>query len=351
MDIDVICKFRNKSNFKIHDDNTVKNITTRYKKKLYKFKFNEIWDDTTSFESIYSYLNSNSNNYRDKNIILFGYTGSGKTYTMNNILKELINNYINNKQTYKITCFQLYNNQIFDILDNNNVLKYFKNNELKIMNPKKMYFDNFENLINIIENNRKINKTDNNDVSSRSCLIIKIKTLKESYNIIDMHGQEIGNTKNNQTLNNEAIHINLNMLALKQCITSYYEKRSYIPFRNSLLTLYLKNMFNSICKVYFICTINSDHHFFQQLDSMKYASCLIHPKKNIKNDIQNFLIEYSLYITSLSLNSHDENILFKEIKRNDFSNINKVHDYIQSNLNAITIFNKKYDLFLKNLKK
>lgn len=351
MDIDVICKFRNKCNFNISNNKNIKKISTKYNKKKYSFSFNEIWDDNNSFKSIYSYLNNNSNNYRDKNIILFGYSGSGKTYTMNNILKEIINEYIETKTNYKITCFQIYNNSIFDILNNNLPLKFFKNNELNIKNPTKMYFDNYDDLINIINNNRKINKTDNNDISSRSCLILKIMTIKGNYNIIDMHGQEIGNPNNNNILSNEAKNINLNMLALKQCIISYYEKRKYIPFRDSLLTLYLKNMFTSICKVYFICTINAEHQFYQQLDSMKYASCLVHPKKNIKNDIQKFLIEYSLYITSISLNNQDDNTIFKEIRRNDYSNIDHINDLIVSNLDAITVFNKKYNEFIKNIKK
>lgn len=351
MDIDVICKFRNKLNFKIFNNKNIKNIKTTFNKKKYDFNFNEVWDDNNSFESIYSYLNENSNNYRDKNIILFGYSGSGKTYTMNNILNQIINSYINNKIKYKISCFQIYNNQIFDILNNNKILKFFKNNELKIRNPKKMYFDNFNDLIELINNNRKINKTDNNDISSRSCLIIKIKTFKEDYNIIDMHGQEIGNPKNNDLLSREAKNINLNMLALKQCIMSYYEKRKYIPFRNSLLTLYLKSMFTSICKVYFICTINAEHKLFQQLDSMKYASCLVHPKKNIACDIRDLLIEYSLYITTLSLNNFENNVIHKEIRKNNYSNINKINELLVSNMNAISIFNKKYELFVNDLKK
>ena len=129
------------------------------------------------------------------------------------------------------------------------------------------------------------------------------------------------------------------------------KKRKYIPFRDSLLTLYLKNMFTSICKVYFICTINTEHQFYQQLDSMKYASCLVHPKKNIKNDIQKFLIEYSLYITSISLNNQDDNKIFRQIRKNDYSKINNINDLIVSNLDAITVFNKKYNEFIKNFKK
>lgn len=350
MDIDVICKFRNKSKFNIIEHKNIKKISTNFNKKNYNFNFNEIWDDNTSDDLIYSFINNNSNNYRDKNIILFGYSGSGKTYTMMNILKYILNDFISKDIKYKLVSFQIYNNDIFDILNNNKNLKFFKNKELIIKNAKKKYFQSFEEFKTIINNNRKVNKTDNNDISSRSCLIIKITSMIGNFNIVDMHGQEIGNPNNNNILSNEARNINLNMLALKNCIISYYQKKKYIPFRESLLTLYLKNMFTSVCKVYFICTINSDHLFFQQLDSMKYASYLVHPKKNIKNNVLDFLIEYSLYITSISLNNHDNNDIFKKIKNHDYSKLNKINDLIKSNLDAINIFNQKYKDFLKYIK-
>lgn len=351
MDVDVICKFRNTSKFKIIKQKNIKSISTVYNKKKHKYNFNEVWDNNTSFESIYSYMIDNGVKYKDKNIILFGYSGSGKTYTMINILKHIINKYIENNNKYKLSCYQIYNNSIFDVLNNNNELKYFKNDKLVIQNPTKLYFDSFEKLEFLINTYRKNNKTENNDISSRSCLIIKITSIIGNYNIIDMPGQEIGSISKNNIISNEAKNINLNMLALKQCILCYYNKNKYLPFRNSLLTLYLKKMFLSICKVYFICTINAEHNFYQQLDSMKYASCLVHPKKNIDDDIQKLLIEYSIYITDIMLNNHENNDIHREIRRNDLSNIYRINDLLSDNLKSIQNFNKKYSIFLNKIKK
>jgi len=350
MDIDVICKFRNKSNFIVKKFKNKKVISTKYNKKSFKYNFNDVWDNNMSFDNIYSYMNDNSTNYKDKNIILFGYSGSGKTYTMINILKQIINDYINKNITYKLTCFQIYKNTIFDVLNNNNELKYFKNDKLLVKNPTKIQFQSFDDLEKIINENRKNNKTDSNDISSRSCLIIKINSIVGNFNIIDMPGQEIGNVNNNNIVNNEAKNINLNMLALKQCILSYYQKNKYIPFRNSLLTLYLKKMFISVCKVYFICTINAEHNFYHQLDSMKYASCLVHPKKNLDNDIQKLLLEYSLYITDISLNNTEDNEIHREIRKNDLTNIHKIGKLLKSNSDTIIAFQKKYDNFMNKLK-
>ena len=105
MDIDVICKFRNKSNLIIKNSKNVKSISTKYNKKKYKFMMNEIWDNNITYNDIYSYFCKNSVNYKDKNIILFGYSGSGKTFTMMNILKKIINNNIDNKIKNNIICF------------------------------------------------------------------------------------------------------------------------------------------------------------------------------------------------------------------------------------------------------
>ena len=128
--------------------------------------------------------------------MLFGYSGSGKTFTMMNILKEIINNNIDNKIKYTISCFQIYNNNIYDILDNNKQLKFFKNDILIIKDISKLQFESFDELSDIITNNRKCSKTYNNDVSSRSCLIIKINSIISTYNIIDMPGQETANINN-----------------------------------------------------------------------------------------------------------------------------------------------------------
>ena len=110
-------------------------------------------------------------------------------------------------------------------------------------------------------------------------------------------------------------------------------------------------MFISICKVYFICTINSDNKIFYQLDSIKYASCLVHPKKNINNNITKLLLEYSLYITSIGLNNCEDNDIFKQLKNNDYSNINNINKMLNSNIEVINEFKKKINCFLEKIKK
>ena len=348
MDIDVICKLRNNNNF---NKTIVKNKTflkTQFNKKIYYFYFDKIWNENISDDYIFNYIKQSSNSYRDKNIIVFGYSGSGKTYTINKILKNIIDYYKQCNNTFSISCIQFYNNHIFDIFNHNKPLKYFKNNNLLIHNISKLSNKNYEFISETIENNRKINKTHSNDTSSRSCLIISIKSIIGNYTIIDMPGQEVANINNNNNVNNEAKNINLNLLALKQCIMNYFQKKNYIPFRNSLLTLYLKKMFYSVCKVFFICNVNGDHNLFHQIDSMKYASCLVNKQKSDAINYKKFLLEYSIYIQNIGLNYCDDNTIFKQIKNKNYNNIHQIKHLVNQNLNTLIQFKKKLNNLLPN---
>ena len=343
MDIDVICKlFNNKylSKTYIYNKLHMKGI---YNNKTYKYPFDKTWDENTTNQEIFDFVQDSSKSYRDKHIIVFGYSGSGKTYTISHILKDIINDLNKENNTYHVTCIQIYNNNIYDIFNKNEKLQFFKNNDLIIRGMKKINSKPFEFIFHTIQENRKINKTFNNDTSSRSCMIIQIKSLKGNTTIIDMPGQEVGNTKNNFSVHQEAKNINLNLLALKNCISCYYQKKEYIPFRNSLLTLALKKMFYSVCKVFFICNVNGKHPFYHQLDSMKYASCLVNKKKELGINYQQLLLEYSLYIQNIGLNYIDDNDLFKEIKNKKYHNIHNIKKLVKSSSDSLIRFKKKLD--------
>ena len=343
MDIDVICKLRNNKNLNkkyIHNKLYLKGD---YKKKTYQYHFDNVWDETTTHSEIFNHIQDTSNSYRDKHIIVFGYSGSGKTYTISNILKSIIDDLYEQKNKFTMTCIQIYNNNIYDIFNHNQPLQFFKNKDLLVRGMKKINTQSFESVYHVIQENRKINKTFSNDTSSRSCMIITINTIKGNTTIIDMPGQEVGNINNNFSVHNEAKNINLNLLALKQCITNYYQKKNYIPFRNSLLTMAVKKMFYSVCKVFFICNINGDHNFYHQLDSMKYASCLVNKKKELAIDYQKLLLEYSIYIQTIGLNYIEDNDLFKEIKNKNYSNLDTIKKLIKSSSDSLLRFQKKFN--------
>ena len=58
-----------------------------------------------------------------------------------------------------------------------------------------------------------------------------------------MAGQESKVTYENPIKNQESKNINLSILSFKNCILHLKRKSNFIPFRRSLLTLLLKDMF------------------------------------------------------------------------------------------------------------
>ena len=105
--------------------------------------------------------------------ILFGFTGTGKTYTTIGILKQLLNIYKNN---LSLSAIQIYNNDIYDIITNKK-LKYFKTSKLVIkdMTSKNIVNEqDIKHFIKTFDTNRSKSKTNYNNTSSRSHAIISV---------------------------------------------------------------------------------------------------------------------------------------------------------------------------------
>ena len=68
------------------------------------------------------------------------------------------------------------------------------------------------------------------------------------------------------------MNINTFYLLLKDCIHHLKNKQQFIPFRRSLLTLLLKDMFNGKSTISMICTISFHQPLYQQIDSMRYIT-------------------------------------------------------------------------------
>ena len=62
-------------------DNNTK-IVYNYKKRKYEYKINKLWNNGETNEEIHHELMSRSNDYEKIYYVAFGYTGSGKTYTI-----------------------------------------------------------------------------------------------------------------------------------------------------------------------------------------------------------------------------------------------------------------------------
>ena len=162
----------------------------------------------------------------------FGYTGSGKTYATTNILKIIKSSVIIYKSEVSISAIQIYEDDILDLINDNNKCKYFKTDKLIIKDNIRKSVHNADEIIKTILDNRTVASTKMNVESSRSHAIITIYHEKKKYVIVDMAGQEFGDPNNkNSEIQKQANNINLNMLALKECIRAHHAKKPYIPYR------------------------------------------------------------------------------------------------------------------------
>ena len=316
---------------------TITNISIPHKNKFHNFNVNNVWSNYTNhqvFTDIQTHF-KHKNNY----LIHFGFTGTGKTYTTLGILQELLSAYQNH--VISISAIQIYNNDIFDLV-NNQKLKYFKTNKLVIRN-KTEFFVNDSNDINTFmtkfKTNRSKSKTNFNHASSRSHAIIYIKIRGKNFIIVDMAGQESGVQYKDKKIQNEGTAINLNMLALKECIRAIYNKDNFIPFRRTLLTFALKQMFVGNHFLAFICTISAKQSLYNQIDSLKYSNQLFDcGKDKLQFNYEDLIQEYTEYINETGWYNCEEIKVWRQMKNKKYHNVNKIQKYLNKKLIWMTRF-------------
>ena len=343
MVLSVYCRVKdNPINYKILSDN-ISSLSIPYKKKLYEFNVNNVWQNLQNKDVFNNLMRSNLSkiNYW----ILFGYTGTGKTYTTNGILNELFSFY---NKGISISAIQIYNNEIFDLLTKKK-LKFFKTTQLVIKNKSTISINNkydITTFMNLLKKNRSQNSTSHNAVSSRSHAIIHVITKEAEFIIVDMAGQETSINYKNKKIQQEGSANNLNMLALKECIRSLYNKDKYIPYRRTLLTFALKPMFSGTFNTSFICTITTNMNIFNQIDSLKYANQLFEcSKQNKQLNCDNFLKDYNKYIIDSGWYTSNDIKIWREIKKKNYKNISNISKYLIKKIELLTTFKnilKKY---------
>lgn len=138
--------------------------------------------------------------------------------------------------------------------------------------------------------NRAVAGTNQNARSSRShtIFILDIEqknsdgSIKQArLNLVDLAGSErIDKTgATGQTLK-EAMKINLSLTTLGMCIKSLTEGATHVPFRDSKLTLFLKQSLGGNSKTLLICTASAlERHYEESYQTCRFAS----RAKKVKN--------------------------------------------------------------------
>lgn len=244
-------------------------------------------------------------------IFAYGQTGSGKTYTIQgpkdydsnceekglifrcveNLFKHLDQQKDSDNVEYKVMCvyIEIYNDEILDLLDpaSNHLKLREKNHEVYLENVTEKYVTNSRDIYEIMKQgtaNRHVSATNMNKYSSRSHAILTLKIEQEKeidigksfitseFHIVDLAGSE--RQRKTLTMNKalgEACNINQSLLILSRIINALVEqgkgKSCHIPYRDSILTHYLRNSLGGNSKTLIIANISPSSSSYQETNS------------------------------------------------------------------------------------
>ncbi len=273
----------------------------------HNFIFDIVYDENSTNENIYletvrPMIQCSFYNKSKITCFAYGQTGSGKTFTM--MGSNINNNYIPglyllaaydifqllnypqfNNLSLNISFYEIYCNKVYDLLNNRNILKVREDGKqnINIIGLTEKRIDDFNTLMNIIQYGLKVRTvgiTGANNDSSRSHGIIQINLMNNHNKIhgkitfIDLAGSERESDKidvNKQTRIDGA-EINKSLLALKECIRALDQEKTHLPFRQSKLTLVLRDSFIGNCKTLMIANISpSNESADHTLNTLRYA--------------------------------------------------------------------------------
>ena len=269
----------------------------------HEFTFDRVYphevDTSTVFEnSIEGNLSKAIKGYT-YTIIAYGQTSSGKTFTMGSameppgIIQHSISYVMNNRidVIYKISFFEIYMEKINDLLStkekdyfNTNLRIRQLNDRFYIENLSYVEVSSYQEAINIISygiHNRKTSETYLNALSSRSHAFISLVAFdkenltKELFkiNFVDLAGSELLRNNFNANQFNEGIRINSGLLSLSNVIMSLSRKVRHVPYRESKLTMMLKDSFTGQSITTMICCVSpSETNTEETLSTLNYSS-------------------------------------------------------------------------------
>ena len=133
------------------------------------------------------------------------------------------------------------------------------------------------------DDNRVVAETPKNDASTRShCLFMiqiesqkigeDLKTLSKLH-IVDLSGSEKPFKTNLSGIRmTEALNINVSLFYLEQVIIEINNKSSYIPYRNSMMTMCLRDSLGGNCKTRMIANLSADFDdVLESLSTCRFA--------------------------------------------------------------------------------
>lgn len=240
----------------------------------------------------------------------YGQTGSGKTYTMIGDYsdgKQVDGLYVlatqdifnkmaqpkNSKLRVFASFYEIYCGKLFDLLNKRNKLDAREDGKqnVNIIGLKEFEIGNVQDLvekINLGSSNRVTGVTGANHDSSRSHAILQLNIVDPEGRVfakvsfIDLAGNERGADTYDQDKQTrmDGAEINKSLLALKECIRALDLDQKHTPFRQSKLTIVLKDSFVGNCKTVMIGNISPSFVSCEHtLNTLRYADRVKELKK------------------------------------------------------------------------
>ncbi len=258
------------------------------------FKFDKVFEDSVDNETVYekvlSPLVKHAVQGGNSTCFAYGQTGSGKTHTMFNdqfglcylAAMELFDE-IYEMDLY-VSFYEIYQGQLMDLLRNKRkIVACEKDGVVNILGLHEEKVSCVEDLITAVKRGlqtRVTGTTGANAQSSRSHAVLQytmrpsICTVHGRISFIDLAGSERGADRANvsKITKLEGSEINKSLLALKECIRAMDLDSSRIPFRQSKLTMVLRDSFIGNNRTCMIATVSpSSSNVEHTLNTLRYA--------------------------------------------------------------------------------
>ena len=285
-------------------------------------------------------------------IMCYGETGTGKTYTIKEIIPSIISQifkYIYESdiedELFKIevSSFEIYKEKINDLIEvNNKNLNLIQGEINNITNINVSSQEQMTSILNEVLNIRNIKELQNHDSKSHFIIKINLSHYSKQKNcliisklfLVDLGGSESLSKNKDENIEEQKL-INKSLIALSIIVNNFNinNKNNYIPYRDSKLTQIIRESLGGNCYTNIILTCSK-----HEKSALETRNTLMFGEK-AKNIVNNPIIN----IQNDFNKENKDNIYLSEIKEEENENI---YESINNNNDNKNIIDKEKN-FLK----
>lgn len=195
------------------------------------------------------------------------------------------------------SCYEIYNDTIVDLIDENGSTINCGTNPGRVKNLKEVHIqsiEQFQKMFSSANANRKVAETNRNSSSSRSHAAIQVRLNRVNGNqnvesnliFFDLAGNENANDHSNgdskEKRSGEMSYINKSLITFRTVVDSL-ASGTFPDYRSSKLMFMLKPYFASNFKTLILTTISQENKYFSaSKESLSLAATAIKIKINLK---------------------------------------------------------------------